>query len=134
MRRSLPNGEARAEAGGDMAGEHLIFDRQYYIRGLGRFVRAIRPRDEGNDVDPVLDASLCGLFLFGMYEASDPRIVATMEANPMPSALTRLKLSEATTRLLAQRSRLKTTTTVGINMGRRSSRSREPGLLAMSSV
>ena len=47
---------------------------------LGRFVRTVIPAGEGYEVDAVLDASLCGLFLFGMYEPNDPRIVATVEA------------------------------------------------------
>jgi GH15 family glucan-1,4-alpha-glucosidase len=46
---------------------------------LGRFVRTVTPGGADHDVDAVLDSSLCGLFLFGMYEASDPRIVATVE-------------------------------------------------------
>lgn len=55
-------------------------DRFLWSDELGRFVRTVTPASAGNEVDPVLDASLCGLFLFGMYEASDPRIVATVEA------------------------------------------------------
>jgi len=47
---------------------------------LGRFVRTVTPTGTRYEPDTVLDASLCGLFLFGMYEADDPRIVATMEA------------------------------------------------------
>lgn len=47
---------------------------------LGRFVRTVTPAAAGYEVDAVLDASLCGLFLFGMYEAGDPRIVATVDA------------------------------------------------------
>jgi GH15 family glucan-1,4-alpha-glucosidase len=30
--------------------------------------------------DPTIDASLAGLFAFGAFEATDPRVVATMEA------------------------------------------------------
>ncbi len=65
--------------------------------GLGRFVRLINRRspeprpephrravegreDGGWDVDPTLDASLVGLWYFGMFAPDDPRIVATMQA------------------------------------------------------
>jgi oligosaccharide amylase len=55
-------------------------DSHLWSEELGRFVRTVTPIGAGHQPDPVLDASLCGLFLFGMYEADDPRIVATMEA------------------------------------------------------
>ena len=48
---------------------------------LGRFVRMINRREDGGwDVDPTLDASLLGLWYFGMFAPDDPRIVATMQA------------------------------------------------------
>ncbi|MBX6772096.1 MAG: glycoside hydrolase family 15 protein [Chloroflexi bacterium] len=48
---------------------------------LGRFVRTVHPRPSGGyDVDQTFDASVAGLFLFGMYAATDPRIVRTMES------------------------------------------------------
>ncbi len=48
---------------------------------LGRYVRMIR-RGDGDEweSDSTVDASLFGLWYFGMFEADDPRIVATMEA------------------------------------------------------
>jgi GH15 family glucan-1,4-alpha-glucosidase len=48
----------------------------------GRFARQLMPRSAGwgYDRDMTVDASLFGLFAFGMYEASDERVVATMEA------------------------------------------------------
>jgi glucoamylase len=55
-------------------------DAHLWSEKLGRFVRTITPRGAEHDIEAVLDASLCGLFLFGMYEANDPRIVATVEA------------------------------------------------------
>jgi len=55
-------------------------DAYLWSEALGRFVRTVTPNGAGYDIDAVLDASLCGLFLFGMYEASDPRIVVTVEA------------------------------------------------------
>ena len=64
---------------------------------LGRFVRMINKRrpeprpeprrraaegreDDGWDVDSTLDASLFGLWYFGLFAPDDPRIVATMQA------------------------------------------------------
>ncbi len=48
---------------------------------LGRFARMINVSPSGRiEVDPVIDASLWGLFYFSAYEADDPRIKATMEA------------------------------------------------------
>ena len=46
-----------------------------------RFVRMINRRDDGTwEIDPVLDASMIGLWRFGMFAPDDPRIVSTMEA------------------------------------------------------
>ena len=48
---------------------------------LGRFVRMINKREDGGwDVDPTIDASLFGLWYFGMFAPDDPRIVATTQA------------------------------------------------------
>jgi len=48
---------------------------------VGRFVRMLSPKEEGAPVpDLTIDASVSGLFIFGMYPADDPRIVKTMEA------------------------------------------------------
>ena len=48
---------------------------------LGRYVRTIRRDEDGHwDSDSTVDASLFGLWYFGMFDADDPRIVATMEA------------------------------------------------------
>lgn len=55
-------------------------DRFLYRPELGRFARTVAPRGGGEvDVDPTLDASLYGLWYFGMYPPDDPRIVGTME-------------------------------------------------------
>jgi len=49
--------------------------------GLGRFVRMVNRREDGGwDVDSTVDASLFGLWYFGMFAPDDPRIVATMQA------------------------------------------------------
>ncbi len=47
---------------------------------LGHFARMINRVSDGSDwaVDPTLDASLIGLWYFGMFPADDPRIMATM--------------------------------------------------------
>jgi glucoamylase len=55
-------------------------DSHLWSEELGRFARSVTPVNDGYRVDAVVDASLCGLFLFGMYEVGDPRIVRTMEA------------------------------------------------------
>ena len=48
---------------------------------LGRYVRMINRREDGSwDADPILDASVVGLWLFGMLAPDDPQIVATMQA------------------------------------------------------
>ena len=57
-------------------------DELLWDQAAGRFARQLVPRSEGGgyDRDLTVDASLCGLFAFGMYAADDPRVVATMEA------------------------------------------------------
>jgi GH15 family glucan-1,4-alpha-glucosidase len=48
---------------------------------MDHFARMINKREDGGwDVDPTLDASLFGLWYFGMFAPNDPRIVATMQA------------------------------------------------------
>ncbi|HEX5414977.1 MAG TPA: glycoside hydrolase family 15 protein [Chloroflexota bacterium] len=55
-------------------------DTHLWDEQAGRFLRMITPQDEGASVpDMTIDASIVGLFLFGMYPADDPRIVQTME-------------------------------------------------------
>jgi oligosaccharide amylase len=47
---------------------------------LGRFVRMIERREDGNwKKDATVDASLVGLWRFGMFAPDHPKIVATME-------------------------------------------------------
>ena len=47
--------------------------------GAGRFARMINRREDGGwDVDSTVDASLVGLWYFGMFPPADARIVATM--------------------------------------------------------
>ena len=57
-------------------------DEHLWDAAAGRFARQLAPRADrsGYDRDLTLDASLWGLFAFGMYDAADPRIMATMEA------------------------------------------------------
>jgi len=48
---------------------------------LGRFARMVNRRDDnGWEADATVDASLFGLWYFGMLPPNDPRVVATMEA------------------------------------------------------
>ena len=57
------------------AAERFLFDAT-----LGRFQRMVTVSHEGEVTgDPTIDVALTGLWLFGMFDADDPRIVATME-------------------------------------------------------
>ncbi len=48
---------------------------------LGRFARMINVTPDGRiEVDPVIDASMYGVFAFGAYPADDPKVTATMKA------------------------------------------------------
>lgn len=47
---------------------------------LGRYVRGLSMGDGGLAQDTTLDASLCGLFLFGMFSPEEPRVGRTMDA------------------------------------------------------
>jgi GH15 family glucan-1,4-alpha-glucosidase len=55
-------------------------DRWLWRDDLWRFARNLTESGDGYQADTVLDASLYGLWYFGMYAPDDPRIVATMEA------------------------------------------------------
>jgi GH15 family glucan-1,4-alpha-glucosidase len=54
--------------------------RHLFDATLGRFVRMITVSAKGEiECDPTFDASMAGLWTFGMFEADDPFIAATME-------------------------------------------------------
>ncbi len=54
-------------------------DQYLWREELGRFARALYPGKDGVlKADPVIDSALIGLFSFGMYEATDSRLVATL--------------------------------------------------------
>lgn len=54
--------------------------RHLFDAKLGRFVRMITVSRSGEiTADPTFDASMAGLWMFGMLDANDPVIVATME-------------------------------------------------------
>lgn len=56
-------------------------ERYLWRNEVGRFVRTITfARDGTVQADWTLDASVLGLFLFGMFKASDPHLQATVEA------------------------------------------------------
>jgi glucoamylase len=59
----------------DAASAHL------WRKDLNRFCRMVSRNEKGElEADPTCDASLWGLFAFGMYGADDPRITATFSA------------------------------------------------------
>jgi len=59
----------------DAASKHL------WRQGKNRFCRMIERREDGGlSYDDTPDASLWGLFAFGLYTADDPRVKTTMEA------------------------------------------------------
>ena len=67
-------GQAAIEVRDAMA-KHLWSDSQ------GRFVRRLVPLDAGGwEVDATIDASLYAVFKFHAFEATDPRVVSTMDA------------------------------------------------------
>ena len=56
-------------------------DRYLWLPELNRFARMINRNTDGSwQVDSVIDASLVGLWQFGMYDPDDPKIIAMMEA------------------------------------------------------
>jgi GH15 family glucan-1,4-alpha-glucosidase len=55
-------------------------ERYLYSNSLGRFLRGVYLQGDDLVPDQTLDASLYGLFAFGMLPADDPRVVRTMEA------------------------------------------------------
>ena len=53
----------------------------FYDPQLGRFVFMVHMEEDGTlRRDPTLDSSMAGVFLFGLFPATDPRVVATMLA------------------------------------------------------
>jgi GH15 family glucan-1,4-alpha-glucosidase len=56
-------------------------DQYLWMENKGRFARMINRTPSGEwEVDDVIDASLAGLWQYGMYAADDSKIIATMEA------------------------------------------------------
>jgi GH15 family glucan-1,4-alpha-glucosidase len=56
-------------------------DRFLWQEAAGRFARRLIPAKDGSyTVDWTIDSSVVGLFLFGMYDPRDPKIVRTMES------------------------------------------------------
>lgn len=56
-------------------------ERCLYDENEGRFLKSVRVMDDGSlTPDYTVDASLYGLWYFGMFEPSDPRIERTMKA------------------------------------------------------
>jgi len=72
---SLAEKYRRAAAEIREATERVMFDAK-----LGRFVRMVNVSREGETAfDTTIDSSIAGLWIFGMFEAGDPKIVSTME-------------------------------------------------------
>jgi len=55
--------------------------RHLWSESLQRFVRRLVPTDSGGwEIDSTIDASLFAIFKFHPFEATDPRVVSTMDA------------------------------------------------------
>jgi len=54
-------------------------ERHLWLGGERRFLRSIVPDGDAYRADTTVDASVCGLFLFDMLDAGDPRVVSTVE-------------------------------------------------------
>lgn len=55
--------------------------KHLFNKKLGRFLRSINVAADGTiEPDYIIDSSIIGLFLFGMFPATDPRIEATISA------------------------------------------------------
>ncbi len=54
--------------------------RHLYHTGLKRYARSGYRRDDGYELDEVIDVSLLGLTMFGVLPPKDPRMVETVEA------------------------------------------------------
>lgn len=74
--------QSHAKRYGDAAAEIKAATLEHlYDPERGRFVRTVTVLDDGTVLrDATLDISLAGLWLFGLVEADDPRMVATMRA------------------------------------------------------
>ncbi|MDF1519404.1 MAG: glycoside hydrolase family 15 protein [Brevefilum sp.] len=56
-------------------------DKYLWLEEENRFARMINSLPSGEwEIDSVIDASLVGLWQYGMYDPQDPKILATMEA------------------------------------------------------
>ena len=72
--RAQRYGQAATEVRDAMA-KHL------WSEGLGRFIRRLVPTDSGGwEIDSTIDASLFAIFKFHPFEATDPRVISTMDA------------------------------------------------------
>ncbi|MBE3070762.1 MAG: glycoside hydrolase family 15 protein, partial [Planctomycetes bacterium] len=55
--------------------------RHLWSESQGRFIRRLVPADDGTwEVDATVDASLFAVFKFHAFEATDPRVIRTMDA------------------------------------------------------
>lgn len=56
-----------------------VLEHFYDIR-FGRFIRSLIPTPSGWERDLTIDASMAGVFLYGMLPPEDPTVIATMKA------------------------------------------------------
>ncbi|MFQ5712708.1 MAG: glycoside hydrolase family 15 protein [Candidatus Scalinduaceae bacterium] len=55
-------------------------DKYLYLQKEKRFARMINFRKDGKiEIDTTLDASLCGVFMFGAYDVNDEKVTNTMQ-------------------------------------------------------
>lgn len=86
----LKSAARMARAVGDNSADHFdevaerikaAVEKHLFHHALGRFVRTAYVQQDGKiHLDLNIDASMFGLWYFGMFDSTDPRIVSTMEA------------------------------------------------------
>ncbi len=73
--------QERAERYGRAAAEvREAMAKHLWSETLQRFIRRLVPTEKGWEVDATIDASLFAIFKFHAFEATDPRVVSTMDA------------------------------------------------------
>jgi GH15 family glucan-1,4-alpha-glucosidase len=72
--------ELGEEYAGAAAKMRQAMDKFLFLKEENRFARMINFRKDGSiEVDATIDASLSGIFVFGAYDAHDPKVESTME-------------------------------------------------------
>ena len=76
-------GESRRVEGYRQAAEEIKSGTEKYLwlPDFGYFAKMIyQDADNVWEVDKTIDASICGIWQFGMYSADDPKITSSMQA------------------------------------------------------